>query len=257
MSLDQYNFTLEEEAAVVRKQFEECYKIFRQEAFDGDEAVPCRIHDAFELEPDHHNCLGCNFADIIELIDGFLATHKLFKRLHHVYIQYILLNYLLVERIDTLFNLIELNEAYRQENFKILMAVRRWANFIKHPKAFILTHHAEYTFVGSEKNGDLKGHAGVTIDRTFIDKYFSNDDRNSELYKELENKENVLVEFPDAKYITQEMCRALKLCVGVVSENQVYRSVLKDRTTFLDYFISTETTGASDSTSPPTPTTPS
>ena len=163
------------------------------------------------------------------------------SHIHFSYTTYLMLCYLLVERIDTMFNIIQLNEDYRTQHFKILLAIRRWANFIKHPKAFLLTHHAEYTYHGSPKNGALTDKASVVIDRTFVDKYYSNDDKNNELYKELENKENVLVVFPDVNHVTEELCAAINKSVDVVRDNAVYKEVLAKRSTFLDYWFDTGT----------------
>jgi hypothetical protein len=84
------------------------------------------------------------------------------------------------------------------------------------------------------------------IHRAFIDKYYSNDEKNKELYKELENKEGVLVTFPDIIKLTQDICEAMSNCVAVIRDNPVYRSVLENKTTFYDYWFDTSTTLQSD-----------
>ncbi len=243
MPLSDHNYPEHEQTAVVQKQFEQALAYFSEHAFKDDVPAMCQLHDVFgTMESDHHNCLGCNFADSIQLIKAFLKTFKSQENIHYSYSTYLMLCYLLVERIDTMFNIIQLNEDYRTEHFKILLAIRRWANFIKHPKAFLLTHHAEYTFHNSPKNGALTDNATAVIDRTFVDKYYSNDDKNNELYKELENKENVLVVFPDANHVTEELCAAINKSVEVVRDNAVYKDVLAKRSTFLDYWFDTGTT---------------
>lgn len=239
MSLSDHNFDEHEHAYTVQQQFEAAHVHFLDNAFDDDDVpVMCQLHDAFGTQDtNHHNCLGCNFADSIWLIESFLKSYATQDSIQFSYTTFLVLCYLLVERIDSMFDFIQLNEDYRKEHFKILLAIRRWANFIKHPKAFLLTHHAEYTFQNSPKNGVLRDNASVIIDRTFIDKYYSNNDKNKELYKELENKENVLVIFPDAKHVTEQLCDAIKLSISVVKDNPIYRDVLAQRSTFADYWF--------------------
>lgn len=240
MPLSDHNFSEAEQASEVQNQFERAYKHFSEHAFADDVPTMCQLHDVFgTMDDNHHNCLGCNFADSIQLIEAFLKTWQSQETIHFSYTTYLILCYLLVERIDTMFNVIQLNQDYRVEHFKILLSIRRWANFIKHPKAFLLTHHAEYTFHDSPKNGALTDHAAVVIDRTFVDKYYSNDDKNNELYREIENKENVLVVFPDVIHVTEELCVAINKSVDVIRDNAVYKEVLAKRSTFLDYWFDT------------------
>jgi len=146
MILDAFNFSEEEEVEIVRKQFEEAYFTFQPEAIANGDPVMCEFHEAFgTYDTDNHNCLGCNFADITLLIINFLQTHTFQNKIQYAYSTFIVLANLLVERIDTLFNIIDLNETYRAEHFKVLLEIRRWANFLKHPKAFLLTHHPTFS----------------------------------------------------------------------------------------------------------------
>jgi len=239
MDLSTFNFSEQEEAEVLHKQFEEAHSIFQREAIaeDGD-PVMCELHDAFgTYDTFHHNCLGCNFADSIWLINNFLQTYALQETIQYAYSTFIVLAYLLVERIDTLFNIIELNKTYRAEHFKVLLEIRRWANFLKHPKAFLLTHHPVFSFSSSPKNKELSENANVVIDHAFVGRYYMNDDRNKALYKELENKESVLVIFPDVVRLAKDLCKAMHDCVAVVRDNPVYRWELEDKTTFYHYWI--------------------
>jgi hypothetical protein len=241
MDLSASNFSTEEEKEVVQKQFREAFLILQQEAIVDDDPVMCQLHDAFgTYETSHHNCLGCNFADSTWLIHNFLRTHQLQEEIKHAYSTLIILAYLLVERTDTFFDIIELNKTYRDQHFKVLLEIRRWANFLKHPKAFLLTHHPVFTFCGSPKNRDLRENASVVIDRAFVDKYYANDKKNKELYKKLENTENVLVVFPDALRLVRDLCEAMHRCVAVVRDNPVYRSTVEGRTTFYDYWLDLE-----------------
>ncbi len=241
MELSDFNFSADEERQIIRDQLKEAFLIFHREAIIDDDPIMCQLHEAFgTYDTSHHNCLGCNFADSTWLIYNFLRTYDLQETIQYAYSTLLILAYLLVERIDTFFNIIELNKTYRNQHFKILMEVRRWANFLKHPKAFLLTHHPTFSFYSSPKNKELRKNANVVIDRAFIDKYYVNDEKNKELYKELENKENILVVFPDAVWLIQRLCEAMHNCVAVICDNPVYRSAVEDRTTFYDYWLDAE-----------------
>ncbi|MCX5868291.1 MAG: hypothetical protein NT009_12610, partial [Proteobacteria bacterium] len=154
--LDKFNFSKQEEIKVVRNHLKEAFLVFKKNAIEDGNPVMCKIHDSFRTrEMVDHNCLGCNFADSTWLIHNFLRTYRHQREIKHAYSTLIILAYFLVERIDEFFKIIKLEEPYRRENFKILVEIRRWANFLKHPKAFLLTHHPVFSFENSSKNEEL------------------------------------------------------------------------------------------------------
>ena len=238
MDLSELNFSESEEAEVVQKHFEEVYTLFQREAFCDEEPIMCQIHNAFgTFHTAHHNCLGCNFADSTELVANFLQTYSSQRKIQFAFSTFILLTYLMVERIDTLFDIIEVNKTYRSEHFKVSSEIRKWANFLKHPKAFILTHHPTFSFIGSPKDKALRAKANVVINRDFIDKYYSDEKRDKKLYDQLENKDKVLVIFPNAIDTAKDLCQAMRNCISVIRDNQIYRDILGNKTTFYDYWV--------------------
>ena len=241
MDLSAVNLSAHAEAKIVREQLEQAYAIFQREAMAAGESIMCELHEAFgTFDTSHHNCLGCNLADSTDLIDRFLQTYTLDNTIQYAYTTFIILAYLLVERMDSLFNIVQLNEVYRSKHFGVLREVRRWANFLKHPKAFLLTHHPTFSFESSPKNRDLTRNANVVVDRNFVAKYYTTNKHDNALFRELENKENVLVIFPSVVRLAEDLCKAMQDCVALVGENPVYREVLADRTTFYDYWIDSE-----------------
>ena len=223
----------------VRAIFEAAYLDWAVGAYSEDQSpLLCGLHDVFDLENDkHHNCLGCNFAEATESVAHHLRYGGELGSYRDGISLIIMQLYLMAERLDTLFNLIDLDEEYRKENFKILLEVRNWANFIKHPKAFILTHHATYTHRGVSNFGAIAAAANVVIDRKFVDTYYSDDSRNKDLYKKLENKANVLVVFPNPNRLVENFCTAIRECMSLVKDNKVYRDKLQSKATFLDYWV--------------------
>ncbi len=227
----------------VTEKFKECHKIFLEKAFDKDEiANSCKIHEAFGgLDGQHHNCLGCNFADSSDMILHYLERHDELEDIQQDFTVYILLLYLLVERIEIVFDIIQLPESYRTKHFKVFQRIRKWANFIKHPKSFILTHHPTYDF---ENSGTT--HATTfteTINEQFVDNYYKGHTdqgdqkkQNKELYNKLRNKKDILVLYPDIAQLTDKLCYSYNKFVELVVENDVYIEILNDETTISTYF---------------------
>jgi hypothetical protein len=128
----------------IQEQYKAAYKMARK-ILRGkyNDPLSCEIHDYFDSE-NNHNCLGCNLAEVESQFISFLKQYKRFNSENESFTLYILLSYLLVERIELIMKLMELPENYRLEHFRTFVKMRRWANFIKHPKSFMLVHHPSY-----------------------------------------------------------------------------------------------------------------
>lgn len=98
----------------------------------------CNIHSNFN---DGHNCVACNLNDSSKRIESFLIGYRLFTNVHSTMTNFIFLLYLQAECIFEYFNYLQLPNAYIQKKFQILFTGKRWANFLKHPKSFMLVHH--------------------------------------------------------------------------------------------------------------------
>jgi hypothetical protein len=241
MKLEPFSLSAAEEQALMENQLQEMLKLFEHQLYSGERPEVCRItYEVFENAYDspHHNCIGCNLLESTDLLYQYLQINQgPYHKLYPTYATYFMLLYLLVERLDTILNLVELPKSYREKHFKVLLRIRRWANFLKHPKAFLLVHHPVYTCVGAGNIQELSKNANVTVDENFVARYYSNDDRNETLYKTLENKDDVLVIFPDAVHLTSEFCAAIKEFIDLLRDNAVYKEILDERSTFLDYWI--------------------
>lgn len=236
-SLSEINYSDKKMKKVLKKQFKEAFRIYEKEIFPSEYSIFTKFHELLENEEEDHNCIGCNLNDSALLIYTQLLNFDLFISIRHNFTMYIMTLYLMVERVDTLLNIISINETYKKDKFKTLIKIRKWANFIKHPKAFLLVHHPEYTFEGSSKNSELRKYANQTIDyNRFILPYYSNDDKNKELYEKLENKEKILVAFPNPIRLMEEFCKELKLFKRLIKKNEVFRDVLNRRSTFLGFW---------------------
>ena len=227
----------------IQLKFKECYDIFKLKAFDEEETpIPCKIHDAFGgTSGEHHNCLGCNFADSTWLISNYLEKHEEMTDIQQDFTIYILLQYLIIKRMDTVLEILQVPEKYKENHFKVFQQIRKWANFIKHPKSFILTHHPKFDF---ENSGyEYEKEVSVTINEQFVETYYKGQKNpedqkktNKELYNKLKNKKNVIVIFPDIAKLTEKLCCAINKFTEIITKNEVYIEILNDETTISNYF---------------------
>ncbi len=197
---------------------------------NGDPIV-CNIHDIFHDEnSSDHNCIGCNLANSILLIDSFFKRSDSYDDIQDIYTDLILKLYLFVERAYELFKIIELQQDYRLKNFTNFHLIHKWANFIKHPKAFMFSHDPSY-FVGEAEDG-----FDVIVDNDFVKRFYSGGNRNLELYRKVENNVGVAVVFPQAEILTKLFAKDVLKIAPLISNNAVYRTILNERSTFEAYF---------------------
>ena len=150
---------------------------------------------------------------------------------------FILWLYLYVERYDQIMNYLQVPEGYRQRHFKSFQRIRRWANFIKHPKSFLFSHHPQYYHggeVGDE--GAIIEDDTVQINGEFIDAYYAGGQKNSKLAAMLNNATKVLVVYPDPELLMENFAAETKAFVRLIERNEVYREELGRITTTPDYF---------------------
>lgn len=199
----------------------------------------CDIHNAYQSNQDDlnwHNCLGCNFADSVWLLSYLFDRIESYKSNQDVYFEYLIRLYLLVERADVIFKIIELPVSYKLRNFKTFQRVKRWANFIKHPKAFMFTHHPEYLMEGTRAQVDRQ----IEIDDEFVQTYYSGEDKhkNKALFDLLANAKKVAVLFPCPLQLTKDFHDECLLLESVICENKVFKEMLEKHSTLEEFFES-------------------
>jgi len=161
----------------------EAYEIYTAEIYPNNESIMCEIHDSFQKNGDKaHNCIGCNFAEFTRLLQTSLANYPNVETQLESFSSALLYSYLLVERFDEIFKIVGLPEAYKKRHFQIFGKIRRWTNFLKHPKAFILVHHPVFVFENDVKLEESDKEIIQIIDQDFIDLYYGGDVNNAKLY---------------------------------------------------------------------------
>ena len=217
----------------------ELSKIVRKKFFiDGEDPEPvlCQLHDIFDSElcTTAHNCLGCNFAELIHGLEYAVKSYDngVDQPLRGRVTQILLSLYLIVEGIDLIFNIIGLPTEVRKEKFPVMRQVNRWANFLKHPKAFLFTHHPQFVVDGEDSvPGD-----SLCINQEFIDKYYAGDKKNRELYNRMQNKIEVVVKFPRLDSLLKSFAVELHDFMKIIEENPIYKEILGKRSTYENYF---------------------
>jgi hypothetical protein len=195
---------------------------FQQGEYD---TLFCNIHTNF---PERHNCVACNLNDSNKRIEEFLLGYRLFRSTYSTITNFIFLLYLQVECIFEYLSIIQLPESYIMKNFQILYSIKRWANFLKHPKSFMLVHHPIWEY--SKEVNIFENKKKPIIDTKFVNIYYSGESKNKELFKLLENKEDIIVLFPNPLDLITDFCEAQKKFADLISMNQVVREILNKAT---------------------------
>jgi hypothetical protein len=227
-------------SVLAREQFESAYQIFYSRV--QKEQLMCDIYECFD-EPGSrdHNCLGCNFDDMTAWILNFLQTCKDGSSPYSAeqsFAIYVLLLNLLWERICDVFDLLGVPQAYRSRHFGAFSQVRKWANLFKHPKAFAwMVHHPVYTFEGSAHSASFSDNTSyLRIDDEFVKEYYASKNARG-LTSLLERHQNtVVVVLPDLEQLTTAICASLERFVKMITESMVYREILGEKSTLVDYF---------------------
>jgi hypothetical protein len=234
--------------AAIKAKFKECFEIFSTKCFQQNgEAISCKLISAFCSGDERaHNCLGCNFSDSTELILRYLKKFGEYDSVQDDFKMYILLLYLLVERIQVILEVIQIPESYKEKHFKVFQLIRKWANFTKHPKAFILTHHPLFDFDDSG-SGNRDGKFSIIIDSTFVDRYYKGASSieeqkktNKELFSKIANAKDVLVLYPDIARLTDHLSYSYNKFIELILKNEVFVEMLQDQTTLVNYFENQE-----------------
>lgn len=197
--------------------------------------VFCDLHDA-EYLGDHngnHVCLACALQDSISNVDRFLKeTSQLEVRddnnIEYLFTNYILLLYLAVEKMHTVFKTIGITLDYVEEKWPVLIEIRKWANFIKHPKGFLFTHHPEYFF---EYEASPNKEEYQILDFEFVRKFYNREDEKKfkQTIIEIANKENIAVILPDVERIAKSFTISCKEFCEKIKNNEHFKELLKDK----------------------------
>lgn len=222
-----------------------CKEIFEKQLIEPDNgrSFACKIWDVMtEKKENHENCLGENFNQLIQPInDDFFGnyTPSTITKLDFYFTTYILWLYLVVERIDFVFDVVnkdnksKLFADFKENNFKTCQLIKKWANFTKHPKEFIFSHWPQYIMEGPEI---MNASETVIINAEFVKKHYT---KSESRIIELENCDSVIVHVPELTILTTEFCKELNIFFDFICDNKIVSDFLKKKTT-IEYYYETE-----------------
>lgn len=215
----------------IRSEFQKVFEQYIDQNYPAEkDTLMCSIHESFHGEG--HNCVACNLEEGSKLIANFLKNYNTFETPDSVFTPYIWYLYLMVTRMEEYIAIMNLNEGIRQKKFGIFQRIKQWANFVKHPKAFMFVHHPCYFFAGSTELEELDlASYEIVIDDKFVKEFYSGGDNNGKLYSKLSKKENVLVVFPNPINLMTEFLKAQKNFVDLICNNEMIRELLDDKAT--------------------------
>lgn len=235
-----------ESIALSKVQFNTANIEFRNRIRDAN--LMCKIHSAynsFDWSVKSHNCIGCNLdqsTKYISLILDVASENKQAFEPEELVAMYVIPLNSLYERIEDILNIIEFARKYRETKFQEFKNARRWANFFKHPKAFgWLVHHPHYAIESSNDHRALMADASeyIFVENEFLGKYYSSSatENAKSLQGHFKNKgDRVVVVLPDVAKLTTSVCESLEYFVKVLIDNPIYKDLLSDESTIVDYY---------------------
>ena len=247
------------------KIHQDCGAIFKAELFDesvGDSlgrSNACRVFDALTEEHcDRQDSIGENFNRLIrQIADEWFDSYHPSGSLDYYFCNYTLLLYLLVERVDLIFSVVNPEDKskifrdFQETRFKTLRKVNKWANFFKHPKEFLFTHWPNY-FLATEARPTINP-GDVVIDYQFIKAHYYSESKPRP--KILQNNNRVLVEVPDLVELTREFCAEMNVFFDFICRNDIVADFLRKKSTIEEIYATSDTTVTTTSTTTTTTTT--
>jgi len=232
----------------IEQYFDEVYKYFGENFYEknGYPIVSKISNDLAEhssLEGHEHNCIGCNLSNSISQIYLFLGTVSNGFEKEYTHKIFFYLSYLLVEQMQFIYSLFEKRGFLRDNDvfsskYSYCMQMKRWTNFFKHPKYFVLVHHPIYTFKKDDDYIELTENLknSILIDSDFVKRFYRGEGNKEILFKQIANKRNVIVEFPDLLYLVKGFCNDIKRFVSNITEDDNYMKILNEEATFENFY---------------------
>jgi hypothetical protein len=208
---------------------------------DYKRSTYCDLYDVFSeayqqksgnSETISHNCIGCNFEEGADTINFFLQTNKNCKNIQYYLNLYSFLFYAQSERLAVIYKevgyMTEKGE-FNWSSFPNLQAIKYWANFFKHPKAYMFLHHPDFYIKTDPEKPNFK--INGIIDDNFVKTFYRAGADNELLRKNLANKNNVKVFYPDLVETTKLLCNEFSKIISIIISDPIIIEKLEAYTT--------------------------
>jgi hypothetical protein len=211
-----------------------CYKGEADE--NKCEYIFCKLHEPEYLgnHEGSHVCIGCMLDDSISKIDRFLSEVHLIdeesnENIDYIFTNFILLTYLTVEKLHTIFKFIGITYEYVEVKWPVLIEIRKWANFVKHPKGFLFTHHPDYIFEYDQIDKNDKSKQFIDFD--IVSKFYFREDETKwkQTLNEIANKDNIIVILPNPERLMFEFVQVCRQFCDKIKINEHFKEILKTK----------------------------
>ena len=231
----------------LEKYFEYSGELFSTYFFDqNDSPIVIKITNTIETIHNHndhdHNCIGCNLGKSINHIYFNLLSTPNNYGVEYPFKLFFFLSYLLVEQIEFIYAIFKKREYLRDTDefspkYPTFIKIKRWANFFKHPKYFILVHHPDFTYERHSSFKKLMNQVNkIVIDDDFIKKYYKGEGNKELLFREIANKKNIVVVFPDLFKLIIDFSKDMNRFIENISENPDYVRIINEEATLENFF---------------------
>jgi hypothetical protein len=114
--------------------FKTCYDIFQRELFNSEGILNTyKIHEALVRQEDAAPyCFGCSMSDSVLLVTNYLKTDVFYSVRKKSFKEYFLLLNLLVDRMETMLDILKIDAHFRQKEFEIFQEIRNFINSVKY-----------------------------------------------------------------------------------------------------------------------------
>lgn len=223
------------QTVAIAENFNSWLSTYRGE-FQNEKSRFCEVYDLFTegISPDKyegHNCIACNLEEGAYYLNTFLSTNKECAKVDYYVTMLTTIMYLETERIAEIYKELGLslnNGKFDWGAFPNLQRIKYWANFFKHPKAYMYLHHPKYHIISdpNKPNFMIEG----IIDDQFVKKFYSGEKHNQDLKELLRNKDGYKVFFPDLVEFIESFCKELENLIRTISAEPNHVETLKSYT---------------------------
>lgn len=208
---------------------------------DSCENLFCKLHENEYLGSHHeksHVCIACNFDESLGKVYKFLKQNRSKEDVEYSFTVYILLLYLLTEKLTTIFKHIGITQEYVENKWGVLVEIRRWANFIKHPKGFLFSHHPAFLIDGEVLPIEYKNYKRIDYEN-FVKKLYNKEDEQKykETLNQVGNKANILVVVPDPHKLAKDLNKVCREFCMKIRKNEHFKEILKNHAVIDDYSV--------------------
>lgn len=222
-------------------QFKECISVYDSLLMmSKNETFVCRLHHYLSHEY-NHNCIPCNLDSQAIMPYRFLRNRKNKAMMpfdYNLYLQSMQGAIGVIEEIHTYIFFKDSKNDKFHNAYGSLAYIKKWVNFIKHPKHFaVMSHHPVYNITNSGVSYDS---AQLTIGKSFIEKYYMapKEDLRSKLFCEFDGKHPILIVYPDILEITRGYCEDIRKFMNYIESYSELREKIMDVATLKGFFRS-------------------